>query len=77
MSEAGVFLAKVNVVKQTTSTVFAQVDSGFNHLIRPMLYGSQHEIVNISNPMVESAFILLLVTFVKQILLQTTDVFRN
>lgn len=50
VSEAGMFLAKVNVVKQTTSTVFAQVDSGFNHLIRPMLYGSQHEIINISNP---------------------------
>lgn len=50
VSEAGFFLAKVNVVKQTTSTVFAQIDSGFNHLIRPMLYGSQHEIVNISNP---------------------------
>ncbi len=50
MSEAGYFLTKVNVVKQTTSTVFAQIDSGFNHLIRPMLYGSQHEIVNISNP---------------------------
>ncbi|WP_299124002.1 diaminopimelate decarboxylase [uncultured Winogradskyella sp.] len=50
VSEAGVFLAKVNVVKQTTSTVFAQIDSGFNHLIRPMLYGSQHDIVNISNP---------------------------
>ncbi|OBX24493.1 diaminopimelate decarboxylase [Gelidibacter algens] len=49
VSEAGVFLTKVNVVKQTTSTVFAQVDSGFNHLIRPMLYGSQHEIINISN----------------------------
>ena len=50
VSEAGKFLVKVNVVKQTTSTVFAQVDSGFNHLIRPMLYGSQHEIANISNP---------------------------
>ncbi|MEO2051359.1 MAG: diaminopimelate decarboxylase [Allomuricauda sp.] len=50
VSEAGYFLAKVNVVKQTTSTVFASVDSGFNHLIRPMLYGSSHEIVNISNP---------------------------
>ncbi|MGY0393004.1 diaminopimelate decarboxylase [Bizionia sp. KMM 8389] len=50
VSEAGYFLTKVNVVKQTTSTVFAQVDSGFNHLIRPMLYGSQHEIVNLSNP---------------------------
>ncbi|NNJ89694.1 MAG: diaminopimelate decarboxylase [Eudoraea sp.] len=50
VSEAGSFLAKVNVVKQTTSTVFASVDSGFNHLIRPMLYGSSHQIINISNP---------------------------
>jgi len=50
VSEAGYFLAKVNVVKQTTSTVFAGIDSGFNHLIRPMLYGSQHTIENISNP---------------------------
>jgi diaminopimelate decarboxylase len=50
VSEAGFFLAKVNVVKQTTSTVFAGIDSGFNHLIRPMFYGSQHVIENISNP---------------------------
>jgi diaminopimelate decarboxylase len=49
VSEAGVFLAKVNVVKQTTSTVFAGVDTGFNHLIRPMLYGAEHHIENISN----------------------------
>ena len=50
VSESGKFLAKVNVIKQTTSTVFAGVDSGFNHLIRPMFYGSQHEIHNISHP---------------------------
>lgn len=50
VSEAGYFLAKVNVIKQTTSTVFAGIDSGFNHLIRPMLYGAQHHIENISNP---------------------------
>lgn len=50
VSEAGFFLAKVNVVKQTTSTVFAGIDTGFNHLIRPMLYGSEHFIENISNP---------------------------
>lgn len=49
VSESGNFLTQVNAVKQTTSTVFAQVDSGFNHLIRPMLYGSHHDIVNISN----------------------------
>ena len=50
VSSAGFFLTKVNAIKQTTSTVFAQVDSGFNHLIRPMFYGSHHEIINISNP---------------------------
>ena len=50
VSEAGRFLVKVNVVKQTTSTVFAGIDSGFNHLIRPMFYGATHYIENISNP---------------------------
>ncbi len=50
VSQAGYFIAKVNVIKQTTSTVFAQLDTGFNHLLRPMLYGSHHEIENISNP---------------------------
>tara|TARA_R110001583_G_scaffold72592_1_gene203060 strand:+ start:1421 stop:2656 length:1236 start_codon:yes stop_codon:yes gene_type:complete len=50
VSQSGYFLTRVNAVKQTTSTVFAQVDSGFNHLIRPMFYGSHHDIVNISNP---------------------------
>lgn len=50
VSESGKFLCKVNSIKQTTSTVFAQVDSGFNHFIRPMMYGSNHHIENISNP---------------------------
>ena len=50
VSEAGFFLVKVNVVKQSTSTVFAGIDSGFNHLIRPMFYGATHFIENISNP---------------------------
>ena len=50
VSEAGQFLVNVNVVKQTTSTVFASVDSGLNHLIRPMFYDSYHHIINISNP---------------------------
>lgn len=50
VSEAGCFLAPVNVVKQTTSTVFAGIDSGLNHLIRPMFYNAYHEIVNISKP---------------------------
>ena len=50
VSESGKFLTKVNVIKQTTSTVFAGIDSGLNHFIRPMLYNSYHHIENISNP---------------------------
>ena len=56
VSEAGKFLVNVNVVKQTTSTVFASVDSGLNHLIRPMFYDSYHHIENISNPNAKKRF---------------------
>lgn len=49
VSEAGYFVVKANVVKQTPATVFAGVNSGFNHLIRPMFYESYHHIENISN----------------------------
>ena len=50
VSDAGNFLCSVNSIKQTTSTIFAQVDTGFNHFLRPMMYGSNHQIENISNP---------------------------
>ncbi|QQR87062.1 MAG: diaminopimelate decarboxylase [Flavobacteriales bacterium] len=50
VSESGVFLVTVSQVKQTTATVFVGVDSGLNHLIRPMLYGSYHRILNLSRP---------------------------
>ena len=50
VSESGFFMVRANVIKQTTSTVFIGVDSGFNHLIRPMFYNAHHEILNISNP---------------------------
>ena len=50
VSEAGTLLVRVNLVKQTTATVFAGVDSGLNHLVRPMMYGAYHHIVNASNP---------------------------
>jgi len=50
VSECGYFITQVNVLKETASTVFAGVNSGFNHLIRPMFYDSYHRIENISNP---------------------------
>ncbi|MFC2086549.1 diaminopimelate decarboxylase [Bacteroidota bacterium] len=50
VSEAGYFFTRVNVIKQTPSTTFAGVDSGQNHLIRPMFYDAYHTILNISRP---------------------------
>jgi diaminopimelate decarboxylase len=50
VSECGYFIVKANIIKQTTATVFVGVNSGFNHLIRPMFYDSYHRIANISNP---------------------------
>ncbi len=50
VSEAGYFVARVNVIKQTTSTVFAGLDTGLNHFIRPMFYDAYHEIINVSKP---------------------------
>ncbi|MEP7320048.1 MAG: diaminopimelate decarboxylase [Panacibacter sp.] len=50
VSESGYFVVKANIIKQTTATVFVGVNSGFNHLIRPMFYEAYHRIENISNP---------------------------
>jgi len=50
VSESGFLFVRSNVIKQTTSTVFVGVDSGQNHLIRPMFYDAYHHITNISNP---------------------------
>ncbi|MGH2566371.1 MAG: diaminopimelate decarboxylase family protein, partial [Ginsengibacter sp.] len=49
VSAAGYFVTEVNVIKETSATTFASVNSGFNHLIRPMFYNSYHKIENISN----------------------------
>ena len=49
VSQAGYFIVKANVIKQTPATVFVGVNSGFNHLIRPMMYDAYHHIENISN----------------------------
>ena len=49
VSEAGYLLVRANVIKTTPATVFVGVDSGMNHLIRPMMYDAYHEIINLSN----------------------------
>lgn len=50
VSEAGCLLAEVNVLKPTPTRVFAGVNTGLNHLIRPMFYEAYHHITNLSNP---------------------------
>jgi diaminopimelate decarboxylase len=50
VSDCGYFITQVNVIKQNTNTTFVGVNSGFNHLIRPMFYDAYHRIINISNP---------------------------
>ncbi len=50
VSESGYFLVKTNVIKQTPANIFVAVDSGLNHLIRPMFYDAYHQIINVSNP---------------------------
>lgn len=50
VSEAGYFITRVNVMKETPGATFAGVDTGLNHLIRPMFYGSYHAISNLTNP---------------------------
>ena len=49
VSEAGTFLVQTNVVKKDPKLNFVGVNSGLNHLLRPMMYDSYHDIINISN----------------------------
>lgn len=50
VSEAGTLLVTANVVKPAPGRTFVGVNSGLNHLLRPMMYDAWHDIVNVSNP---------------------------
>jgi diaminopimelate decarboxylase len=50
VSESGTLLVQATLIKPTPAVLFAGVNSGFNHLIRPMFYGAHHDIMNVSNP---------------------------
>lgn len=50
VSESGFLLAEVTVMKDTGAVQFASVNTGLNHLIRPMMYDAYHHIINLSNP---------------------------
>lgn len=50
VGNSGTLLTECKVRKRNGGTEFVGVDSGLNHLIRPMMYDAYHEIVNVSNP---------------------------
>jgi diaminopimelate decarboxylase len=50
VSEAGFFIAKVNVLKASGGQLFAGINTGLNHLIRPMFYDAYHHIDNLTHP---------------------------
>ena len=51
VSASGFLLTTANVIKETAAeTIIVGVNSGLNHLIRPMMYDAYHEILNVSNP---------------------------
>jgi diaminopimelate decarboxylase len=51
VAECGYLVVRVNTIKETPyGRTYAGVNSGFNHLVRPTMYGSYHEITNLSNP---------------------------
>lgn len=50
VSECGQLLVRATVIKEDPARDFVHVDSGLNHLIRPMMYGAYHHILNLSNP---------------------------
>lgn len=48
-AEAGILLCRVTTIKERGKKAIIGVDTGFNHLIRPVMYDSYHHIVNLSN----------------------------
>jgi diaminopimelate decarboxylase len=50
VAESGNLVVEVNTLKDNRGRLIAGTNSGFNHLIRPLLYGAYHQIENISNP---------------------------
>jgi diaminopimelate decarboxylase len=51
VAECGYLVVRASTIKETPyGRTYAGVDSGFNHLVRPTMYGSYHHITNLTNP---------------------------
>lgn len=50
VSDCGILFAQADVLKHSPAATFVGINTGLNHLIRPMMYDAYHEIINTSNP---------------------------
>jgi diaminopimelate decarboxylase len=50
VAESGYLVIEVNTIKNNRGRLIAGTNSGFNQLIRPLLYEAYHHIENLSNP---------------------------
>ena len=48
VGDSGILLCEITARKQTSERIFYGTNTGFNHLIRPALYGSHHNIFNMA-----------------------------
>ena len=50
LAPAGMLISKVTSIKKQGHVTYVGTNTGFNHLIRPLLYDAHHEVINISRP---------------------------
>lgn len=50
MADSACMVVQANTVKNNKGRLIVGTDSGFPHLIRPVLYDAYHHVVNLSNP---------------------------
>jgi diaminopimelate decarboxylase len=50
VSECGFLFASANVIKDNPGKNLIGLNTGLNHLIRPMMYDAHHEVINVSKP---------------------------
>jgi diaminopimelate decarboxylase len=48
VAQSAALLVRVTNIQSTPAHTFVGTDSGFNHLVRPAMYGAYHEVVNAS-----------------------------
>jgi diaminopimelate decarboxylase len=56
VGNAGIMVARVVAIKETTTRRFVIVDAAMNDLVRPAMYGARHEIIPVTEAPTSSAY---------------------